>query len=125
MSSDRDLRLAQERSAGRRIVTAQKTLQSASDPFLGASNFGHRSYYFRQFRDMKESIDVAKLDLESFGIYTATCAFLLAIAHFQSPTAPMIAGYLHYQKPVDDTLADWAVQYAGQVNRDYQIFINY
>lgn len=125
LSSDRDLRLAQERSAGRRIVTAQKTLQSASDPFLGASHFGHRSYYFRQFRDMKESIDVAKLDLESFGIYTATCAFLLAIAHFQSPTAPMIAGYLHHQKPVDDTLADWAVQYAGQVNRDYQIFINY
>lgn len=124
VSADPATRLAQGLSAGRRIVTAQRTLQSASDPFLSATQFANRSYYVRQFRDMKESIDVTKLDQESFLTYGETCAFLLAIAHFQSPTAPLIAGYLHHQKALDAGMADWAVQYAGQVLRDYHRFLN-
>ena len=109
--------------AGRRIVTAQRTLQSSSDPFLGATNFGGRSYYIRQFRDMKESIKVTKLDLESFQLYCETCALLLAMAHYQSPTAPIIRGYLKHQKALDTGLADWAIQYANQVHQDYQCFV--
>lgn len=108
--------------SGRRIVTAQKTLQSASDPFLAPTHFAKRSYYVRQFRDMKESIDVTKLDYESYCLYCETCAFLLATAHYRTPTAPMIRGYLKHQKKLDDGLADWAICYAKQVKQDYQLF---
>lgn len=107
--------------AGRRIVTAQKTLQSSSDPFLGPTSFAGRSYYVRQFRDMKESINVTKLDFESFTLYCETCALLLAVAHSQSPTAPLIRGYLKHQKALDHGLADWSVQYAHQVKKDYEL----
>lgn len=108
--------------AGRRIVTAQRVLQSSSDPFLGSTAFGGRSYYIRQFRDMKESINVAKLDRESFNLYCQICAFLLAIAHYQSPTAPMIRGYLKGQKAMDQGLVDWTNEYAKQVDVDFQAF---
>lgn len=108
--------------AGRRIVTAQRVLQSSSDPFLGGTAFGGRSYYIRQFRDMKESINVAKLDRESFNLYCQICAFLLAIAHYQSPTAPMIRGYLKGQKAMDQGLVDWTNEYAKQVDVDFQAF---
>ena len=108
--------------AGRRIVTAQKVLQSSSDPFLGSTAFGGRSYYIRQFRDMKESINVAKLDRESFNLYCQICAFLLAIAHYQSPTAPMIRGYLKGQKALDQGLVNWTNNYAKQVAIDFQAF---
>lgn len=111
-------------NAGNRIVTAQKILQSASDPFLGSTSFGHRSYYVRQFRDMKESIDVSKLDWDGFALYSEICSFLLAKAHFQSPTAPMIRGYLKGQKQLDSALADWAIHYAQQVKEDYHTFLD-
>ena len=108
--------------AGQRIVTAQRVLQSSSDRFLGSTNFGGRSYYIRQFRDMKESINVSKLDFESFQFYCQTCAYLLAMAHFQSPTAPMIRGYLKHQKKLDTLLADWALKYVEQVTVDFEQF---
>lgn len=108
--------------SGRRIVTAQKTLQSSSDPFLAPTHFAGRSYYVRQFRDMKESIDVNKLDYESYCLYCETCALLLAMAHYRTPTAPMIRGYLKHQKRLDDGLADWAICYAHQVEDDFNKF---
>jgi uncharacterized protein (DUF2252 family) len=108
--------------AGQRIVTAQRVLQSSSDPFLASTTFAGRSYYVRQFRDMKESINVSKLDFESFQLYCQTCAYLLAMAHFQSPTAPMIRGYLKHQKNLDKGLADWALNYVDQVTKDYDQF---
>lgn len=110
--------------AGRRIVTAQRTLQASSDPFLGSTSFGGRSYYVRQFRDMKESIKVNKLDYESFNLYCQICSTLLAIAHFQSPTAPMVRGYLKGQKALDDGLVEWTNAYAKQVAIDFDDFRN-
>lgn len=109
--------------AGRRIVTAQRVLQSSSDPFLASTRFGGRSYYVRQFRDMKESINVAKLDFDSFQLYCQVCALNLAMAHSQSPTSPMIRGYLKHQKALDAGLADWSLAYVEQVTKDYQAFL--
>ena len=99
-----DAAIASGPRSGRRIVTAQRTLQSSSDPFLAPTSFAGRSYYVRQFRDMKESIKVEKLDLESFTLYCETCALLLATAHFRTPIAPMIRGYLKHQKFLDKGL---------------------
>lgn len=109
-------------NADRRIVTAQRVLQSTSDPFIASTNFGGRSFYVRQFRDMKASINLAKLDFKSYSLYCQTCALCLAMAHAQSPTSPMIRGYLRHQKSLDQGLADWSLQYVNQVDKDYQLF---
>lgn len=111
--------------AGRRIVTAQRVLQSTSDPFLASTRFGNRSYYVRQFRDMKESIKLNRLDRESYQLYCQTCALCLAMAHAQSPTSPMIRGYLRHQKVLDTALIDWTHHYVQQVDQDYQAFKDY
>lgn len=83
---------------GKRIITGQRILQTFSDPFLGSMNVGDRSFYVRQFRDMKDSVKVNKLNKNSFNAYTHMCAFILAVAHFQSPTAAMIYGYIAESK---------------------------
>ena len=111
--------------AGRRIVTAQRVLQSTSDPFLASTRFGNRSYYVRQFRDMKESIKLERLDLPSYQLYCQTCALCLAMAHAQSPTSPMLRGYLRHQKELDTGLAQWAHQYVQQVDKDFRAFQEY
>lgn len=114
-----------ESGEGRRIITAQRVLQTFYDPFLGSMKANDRSFYIRQFRDMKDSIDPLKLDKEGFEEYAYACAFILSIAHFQSPTAPMIYGYTHKQKNFDTGMAKWATDYANQVQNDYVSFNNY
>ena len=79
----------------------------------------------RQFRDMKDSIDTTKLDEESFEAYATLCAFILARAHCQSPTAAMIYGYLQESRQFDKCMADWAVAYSKQVEQDYEAFTKY
>ena len=116
---------AQGKGEGKRIITAQRVLQTYHDPFLGAMEAGGSSFYVRQFRDMKDSIDPLNLDQESFSAYCNMCAFILAIAHYQSPTAPMIYGYVHKQKELDTGLAHWAVKYADQMEADYARFAKY
>lgn len=110
---------------GKRIITGQRILQTFSDPFLGSMNFDGRSFYVRQYRDMKDSVDVDKLDLDSFNAYTHMCAFVLAVAHFQSPTAPMIYGYIDESKKFDKKFADWASDYSKQVHNDYEAYRKY
>ena len=71
---------------------------------------------------MKESINVSKLDLDSFQLYCQVCTLLLAMAQSQSPTSPMIRGYLKHQKVLDEGLTNWSLQYVKQVSMDYQAF---
>lgn len=110
---------------GQRVITGQRILQTFYDPFLGYTNTTERSYYVRQFRDMKDSIDATKLDQESFTVYARLCAFILAVAHYQSPTAPMIAGYLGASKKFAKNMKKWAVAYSKQVHEDYQAYDKY
>ena len=41
---------------GQRVVEYQQALQTVSDPLLGWTTIENRSYYVRQFRDMKGAI---------------------------------------------------------------------
>lgn len=114
-----------ERTEGQRIVDSQKILQSASDVFLGYFAGSERSFYVRQFRDMKESVNLAQLDWDQFQTYANTCAWTLAMAHSQSPTAAMIRGYIGSGKTFDNQLAAFAWAYAKQVQADYTAFCQY
>lgn len=121
-----DIDLHREIGEGNRIIKAQKIMQSASDPFLGSMNVGQRSYYVRQFRDMKGSFDLEKMGWQGYKLYTEVCALLLAFSHFHSPTAPIIQGYLEEAgDDFDELMAAWTVKYAQQVSDDYKKYKKY
>lgn len=110
-------------SEGQRITASQKILQGAFDPFLGYFELENQSFYVRQFRDMKESFDLSKLNVRQFELYSEICAYLLAAAHAQSPLGAKIYGYVGNAEEFDQQLANWAQAYAAQVQIDYTQFI--
>lgn len=103
-----------------RVVAAQRILQGVSDPFLGWVRSSRTSFYLRQYRDGKLSIDLANLRRKPLETYVAVCARQLARAHAQSPTAGFVDGYLGRSDVFPDAVAAWSVAYAGQVERDYE-----
>lgn len=112
---------------GQRVVARQQILQAVSDPLLGW-NVGAddgRDYYWRQFRDMKGSLDLTLFSPEQASRYTQLCARLLARAHAQSPSAAAVVGYLGESgKPrFAEAIADWSLAYADVVKADYQSFM--
>ncbi|WEV45843.1 DUF2252 domain-containing protein [Streptococcaceae bacterium ESL0687] len=109
---------------GLNIVNSQRILQTASDPFLGYFKIENKSFYVRQFRDMKGSIKLDKLDWDSFRGYVDICIILLARAHSKSPSFPMIIGYLESQDWMIKALVAYAKNYRKQVLNDYKDFLS-
>lgn len=113
---------------GERVVIAQRILQSHSDPFLGwitgfAGDQGEHvrvDYFWRQFKDMKGSIDLARLNLDDLTTTAKVCAGILARAHSQSPPALHVAQQCTDGKDMDVALADFARGYAGIVRGDFE-----
>ncbi len=116
-----------EYSEGHRVVAGQRILQAQSDPFIGhivgwageQSDCPRVDYYWRQFRDMKGSIDLARLDGAQLTSYGELCGTLLARAHSQSPGAVAIAGYLGSGARFDEAISKWSVAYADLCEADY------
>ena len=63
-----------------RVVCGQRTLQSASDMFLGWSSIDGRDFYFRQLRDMKTSVVLEGMSASDFIQYVTMCGAALARA---------------------------------------------
>jgi hypothetical protein len=104
---------------GRRVVAGQQIMQAASDPFLGWSTAGNRHYYVRQFRDMKGSMNIEKLDAASLMEYAGLCGAILARAHAQTTEPAVIAGYLGNGPPFDEAMGRFALAYARQNEADH------
>ena len=104
---------------GWRVVAGQRVLQAVSDPFLGWATSDGRDYYFRQFRDMKGSIDFENLTPNQFASYGALCGAVLARGHAQSPDAIVVSAYLGGSSRFDEAVTTWAHTYADQIERDY------
>ncbi|WP_328856294.1 DUF2252 domain-containing protein [Williamsia herbipolensis] len=106
-----------------RVVASAHVLQANSDPFLGWTASREGAFYWRQFRDMKGSIDATDLKARELRRYSELCARLLARSHSQSPAFAQIAGYLGKNDTADTAIARWAVDYADQVDRDHAEFL--
>jgi uncharacterized protein (DUF2252 family) len=104
---------------GRRVVAGQQIMQAASDPFLGWSTAGNRHYYVRQFRDMKGSMNIEKLDAASLMEYAGLCGAILARAHAQTTEPAVIAGYLGNGPPFDEAMGRFALAYTRQNEADH------
>lgn len=105
--------------AGERVVAGQKIMQAVSDPFLGWTSSEGRSYYVRQFRDMKGSIEVERLSARLLGDYGRLCGQVLARAHAQSVEPALISGYLGAGTVFDEAMGRFALAYARQNDLDH------
>src|SRR6516165_8312898 len=108
---------------GERVVTGQRLMQSASDIFLGWSRgMQGRDFYVRQLRDMKIAPDLTGYSPRILTGYARLCGRTLARAHAKAGDAATIAGYVGTTPVFDEAIADYALAYADQVERDYESF---
>jgi uncharacterized protein (DUF2252 family) len=118
---------------GERVVKGQLLTQAASDPFLGwTSGLGtagggpaqllsaSKDYYVRQLRDMKGSMSVSLMDPDQLSYYGRLCGWALARAHARTGRAAVISGYLGGSEDFDHAVADFALAYADQNEKDYR-----
>jgi uncharacterized protein (DUF2252 family) len=105
---------------GERVVTGQRMLQAASDIFLGWTRDDEgRSYYLRQLRDMRMTIDVQGMVQEDWIEFIQICGWALARAHARTGDAARMAGYLGKNELFDQAIEKFALEYADQAERDY------
>lgn len=117
------------RSHSQRVVAGQRMLQATGDPFLGHIDLPNgESYYIRQFRDMKGSVDMSCLDdARALAAYAAACATSLARAHAQSGTPGVISGYLGRRQSINESdraITDFAFSYAELNQADHQALLH-
>ncbi len=108
---------------GRRVVEGQRMMQASSDVFLGwHSAKGRPSYYWRLFRDMKGSADVAAMGPDKLGAYARICGWTLAHAHARSGDAVTMSAYMGSSQKFDKAVGEFAVAYARQNDDDFEAF---
>lgn len=104
---------------GQRVVEYQQALQTVSDPLLGWTTVGERTYYVRQFRNSKGTIPLDAIDAPALADYAGIVGHLLAKGHARTSGASMIAGYVGKKPKVDKAMAKFARKYADQTVADH------
>ena len=110
---------------GQRIVVGQRLMQATSDIFLGwvhaTETFDGtpHDFYVRQLWDWKTSADLDTIVPLGLELYAEVCGSLLARAHARSGDRVAIASYLGGGDAFDRALAEFAVAYADQNERDH------
>ena len=113
-------------TSAERVVHGQRLMQAASDIFLG----WHRGivsknvFYWRQLKDMKGDVDPTTLNKAGFKDYVRLCAFALARAHGHGGNAASIGGYTGKGRRLGTAIAEFAVAYADQTERDHQALLD-
>ncbi|MGO9078315.1 MAG: DUF2252 domain-containing protein [Streptosporangiaceae bacterium] len=116
---------SQYRNQGQRVVAGQRLMQASSDIFLGWQHTKSgldgrpRDFYIRQLRDWKLSLDIDTMIPDGMRMYGAVCGWTLARAHARSGDRIAIASYLGKADVFDRAIADFAVAYADQNERDH------
>ena len=113
---------------GQRVVVGQRLMQTATDIFLGWQQVKdldgqRRDYYVRQLHDWKGSADVDVMRVPGAELYGRMCGATLARAHARSGDWVALAAYLGTGDRFDQAVADFAVAYADQTERDYEALV--
>jgi uncharacterized protein (DUF2252 family) len=111
---------------GRRVIEAQRLMQSASDIFLGWTRAHRglldgreRDFYVRQLWDWKMSFEPETITPRGLVRYAETCGWTLARAHARSGDRIAIGAYLGKGDAFDRAIGDFAIGYADVNQRDY------
>src|SRR6516162_3689555 len=111
---------------GQRVVVGQRLMQASSDIFLGWNRVDSgldgkpHDFYVRQLRDWKFSLKVGTMIPEGMRLYGELCGWTLARAHARSGDRIAIAAYLGTSAEFDQAIAQFAVSYADQNERDHR-----
>jgi uncharacterized protein (DUF2252 family) len=108
---------------GERVVVGSWVMQGLSDPFLGWTELHGRSFYVRQLKDMKGSIDPALLTGRALVGYAHRCGYTLGLAHSRAGDPGLILGYVGKGAALADAMWEFSEAYADQTERDYGRFI--
>lgn len=112
--------------AGQRVVAGQRLMQAASDLFLGWTT-GQRirtaPFYLRQLRDAKIKPVIEIMKPSNLHNYARLCGGALARAHARSGDAVVLSGYMGKSGTFAEAVADFAVAYADQNERDYAALV--
>src|ERR1700748_2501789 len=81
-----------------------------------------RDFYVRQLRDMKAGANIDNFTPVVFANYSLLCGWALAKSHAKSGMSPEIAGYIGKSDVFAEAIADFAISYANQTEKDYQAF---
>jgi uncharacterized protein (DUF2252 family) len=120
---------SQFRNHGQRVVEGQRLMQAASDIFLGWLRNKEgldglpRDFYVRQLWDWKTSVDTDTILPRGLELYASACGWTLARAHARSSDRIAISTYLGKSDVFDGAVADFAVAYADQNERDYATLV--
>jgi uncharacterized protein (DUF2252 family) len=108
---------------GERVVHGQRLMQAASDMFLGwmtGAGDEKRSFYVRQLNDVKLKPRVELAIPSGTKAYARFCGQALAKAHVRSTDPVLLSAYLGESEAFEDAIADFAIAYADQAERDHQ-----
>jgi hypothetical protein len=113
---------------GQRVVEGQRLMQAASDIFLGWQRVDgvdgvRRDFYVRQLWDWKASANIDTMEPNLLKIYAGMCGWTLARAHARSGDEIALAAYLGHGDVFDQAVADFAVAYADQNDRDHAALV--
>jgi uncharacterized protein (DUF2252 family) len=109
---------------GQRVVEGQRIIQSASDIFLGWTCFEDgRHFYIRQLRDTKIKPEPELWEGPQTVEIAEVMGNCLARAHARSGDAAVISGYLGAEATFDAAVADFALTYADQTERDHSLLV--
>jgi uncharacterized protein (DUF2252 family) len=110
------------RHQGQRVVQGQRAMQVFSDVLLGWCTLDGRDFLVRQLNDHKSSIEPERLGGRRLAEYSRVCAELLAKGHARSGEPVALSSYLGRSGKAERALLRFAVNYAGQTEKDFQTF---
>ena len=107
---------------GRRVVEGQRTMQAASDVFLGWTEdaAANRHFYVRQLKNRRLGSIGELVEENALVHYAGLCGRTLARAHARSADPAVLAGYMGKSGAFDDALASFAMAYAARTQSDYE-----
>jgi len=105
---------------GQRVVEGQRAMQLQTDPFLGWTHIGTRSFLVRQLNDHKGSIEIEDLAGSGLVAYAEVCGELLARGHARSGDPLIVAGYLGAGDGFAEAVSKFGSLYADQTEKDWE-----
>jgi hypothetical protein len=110
---------------GQRVVAGQRIIQSASDIFLGWTEFDDgKHYYVRQLRDTKVKLEPDLWDGPRLVESAEVMGAVLARAHARSGDAAVLSGYLGEETTFEEAIGLFSIAYADQAEKDYELFLD-
>jgi uncharacterized protein (DUF2252 family) len=110
---------------GARVVAGQRIMQAASDHFLGYTRdeASGREFYVRRLKNRRLGSISELLETKALPQYATLCGRTLARAHARSGDAATLWGYMGKSEAFEDAVASFAMLYAAQNKKDFEIFV--